>query len=92
MIYFAIICAIVALISFVNFIMYGADKRAAVRGKWRIPERVLLGTSLCGGALGGILGMIVFRHKTRKAAFIIVNACGLLYQAGILIGLGIYLL
>lgn len=92
MIYFAIICAIVALISFVNFIMYGADKRAAVRGKWRIPERVLLGTSLCGGALGGILGMIVFRHKTQKAAFIIVNACGLLYQAGILIGLGIYLL
>lgn len=92
MIYFAIICAIVALISFVNFIMYGADKRAAVRGKWRIPERVLLGASLCGGALGGIFGMIVFRHKTKKSAFIIVNACGLLYQAGILIGLGIYLI
>lgn len=77
MIYFAIICAAVALISFVNFIMYGADKRAAMRGKWRIPERVLLGASLCGGALGGIFGMIVFRHKTKKAAFIIVNACGL---------------
>ena len=92
MIYFAIICAAVALISFVNFIMYGADKRAAVRGKWRIPDRVLWGVWLWGGALGGIFGMIVFRLKTKKAAFIIVNACGLLYQAGILIGLGIYLL
>lgn len=42
MIYFAIICAAVALISFVNFIMYGADKRAAVRGKWRYPKEFFL--------------------------------------------------
>lgn len=90
-IYFILVAA-VAAVSIINFIMYGADKRAAVRGKWRILERVLLGASLCGGAVGGILGMIVFRHKIRKTEFIIVNACGLLYQAGILIGLGIYLL
>ena len=48
-----------------------ADKRKAVKKKWRIPEATLLGIGLLGGSLGCMLGMYQFRHKTRKPVFAI---------------------
>ena len=42
-----------AVISVVNFFMYGIDKRKAKKGKWRISEKALLLTSFFGGAVGG---------------------------------------
>ena len=53
------------------FSMYGADKRRARRGDWRIRERtLLLGTwLLCG--VGAWLAMRVFRHKTKHTAFVV---------------------
>ena len=53
------------------FVMMGLDKRAARRHRRRIAERVLLGLALLGGSIGGIGGMLAFRHKTRKPAFYI---------------------
>ena len=53
------------------FILMGIDKRAAKRKKWRIPERRLLTLGLIGGRIGGILGMLVFHHKTHRLYFII---------------------
>ena len=53
------------------FILMGIDKRAAKRKKWRIPERRLLTLGLIGGGIGGILGMLVFHHKTHRLYFII---------------------
>lgn len=47
----------------------GWDKLAAIRGVRRIPERTLFSLALLGGSVGGILGMLLFRHKTRKPAF-----------------------
>jgi uncharacterized membrane protein YsdA (DUF1294 family) len=37
-----------------------------------VPEIVLHGLALLGGFPGGWLGRAVFRHKTRKPAFIVV--------------------
>ena len=71
-------------LSFVTFVLYGCDKDYARRGKWRIPERVLLGASLFGGAPGGLLGMQVFRHKTKHVYFYILNAVGIFLHAAIL--------
>ena len=51
------------------FAAFGIDKWKAVRHRWRIPEATLLGLSLIGGALGGLAGMRLFHHKTRKARF-----------------------
>ena len=56
----------------VTFAVYGIDKRAAVRGDWRIPEIVLHGLALIGGVIGAWAGRLVFRHKTRKPIFLIV--------------------
>lgn len=51
------------------FGMMGMDKRRARRGGWRISERKLFLPALLGGALGGVLGMRVFRHKTKHWYF-----------------------
>ena len=45
------------------------DKQFAKRKLRRIPEATLLFTALMGGSLGSLLGMMLFRHKTRKPAF-----------------------
>lgn len=55
----------------VAFLLFGIDKRNAKRRTRRIPETVLLGVALLGGSLGALLGMQVFRHKTRHLKFLI---------------------
>lgn len=54
------------------FIMYGLDKRKAIRGEWRIPEKTLLLLAAAGGGIGAFLGMQIFRHKTRHMQFVIL--------------------
>ena len=52
-----------------SFGLMGADKRRARQGKRRIPERTLWAVSALFGALGGMLGMAAFHHKTRHCSF-----------------------
>ena len=59
------------LMNLVTFALFRADKKKAEKNKFRIPERDLLSFSACFGALGGLLGMIIFHHKTRKPKFFI---------------------
>lgn len=69
-----------AVISLLNFIVYGLDKHAAKANLWRTPERRLLLFGLAGGAAGGLLGMLVFHHKTRKWYFWAANLLGICWQ------------
>ena len=57
------------LINLIAFYMYWKDKRNARKGRWRIPENTLLGVAFIGGSLGALLGMYIFRHKTRHWKF-----------------------
>lgn len=52
-----------------SFGLMGADKRRARKGRRRIRERTLWIVSALSGALGGLLGMAVFHHKTRHWRF-----------------------
>ena len=70
----------IIVLSLVAFIAYGADKRKARKGKWRISEKTLLTLSFLGGALGGIWAMKKFHHKTKHWYFTAVNILGLLWQ------------
>ena len=58
-----------AVINLLTFIVYGADKRRARRGKWRVPEKTLFLLPLLGGSIGALLGMRVFHHKTKHWYF-----------------------
>lgn len=52
--------------------LYAIDKRRAVRGGWRVPEKRLHLIDLLGGWPGGWFARRRFRHKTSKAPFVIV--------------------
>lgn len=80
-----IVLIVFGIVSFVAFAMYGVDKMKAINGSWRISEKALLLTSLLGGALGGLLGMQLFRHKTKHWYFYAVNILGILWQAALVI-------
>lgn len=56
-------------INFTTFIAYRADKRAAVRGAWRVPERDLHTLEFLGGWLGAWIAQKVYRHKTSKKSY-----------------------
>lgn len=62
---------ILSLINLISFIVFGWDKRLAIRHKRRIPENTLLGISLLGGIGGAALGMVVFNHKVSKKSFLV---------------------
>lgn len=59
------------IINAVSFLLMLTDKVTAKKNRWRIPESVLLGISFIGGSLGGVIGMYLFRHKTKHPKFYI---------------------
>ena len=63
----------VSIMSFVTMVVYGVDKRKAVKEQSRVPEKGLFVLGFFGGAIGGIVGMIVFSHKTKHIYFWILN-------------------
>lgn len=57
------------VVNLITFFLYGIDKKKAIRNRWRIPEKTLLGMALIGGSIGALSGMQVFRHKTKHWKF-----------------------
>ena len=72
------------MLTVITLVLYGTDKHRAQVNAWRIPEKVLLGASLLGGAVGGLLGMQLFRHKTKHWYFTVINVVGLVLHAVVL--------
>jgi len=66
------------IINTLTFIIYGVDKFLAFKHCYRISERLLYLFSIFGGALGALLGMFCFRHKTLKLRFYLVNIISLI--------------
>lgn len=61
--------AAVAVMSAAAFLAFAWDKRCAVRGKRRVPEKTLLALCTLFGAAGGMIAMRVCHHKTKKPPF-----------------------
>ena len=66
---FAVYLLLTVVCSTVAFVLYGIDKRCAVKQKPRINERTLHLLSFAGGWPGAYLGSRIFRHKTLKISF-----------------------
>ena len=56
-------------VNLISFALYGLDKLKAKKGLWRIRESTLLLIAALGGSVGALLGMEVFRHKTKHWQF-----------------------
>ena len=56
-------------INLTTFALYAYDKRAAIAGRLRTPERVLHMLALFGGTPMAYAGQRLFRHKTIKGQF-----------------------
>lgn len=56
-------------INIFTFLAYWKDKRAAVNGQWRIPEKDLHMLELLGGWSGALLGQKILHHKNRKQSY-----------------------
>ena len=61
----------IIIMNVVGFFIMGIDKRKAEKHAWRISEKTLFLVSLIGGSIGTLLGMYVFRHKTKHWYFVI---------------------
>ncbi len=77
------------IINLAAFIAMGADKRKAVHGAWRTPEKTLFLLAAIGGSVGGIAGMYAFRHKTKHRKFFLGFPLILIFQLAV--GIFIYL-
>ncbi len=58
-------------VSLVAVLITAADKLAAKKGAWRVPEATLMLIGLFGGALPMYVTMKTIRHKTKHKKFMI---------------------
>ena len=58
-------------INMAGLFVMGIDKRKAIKGAWRIPEKTLFLFSIIGGSIGTLSGMYLFHHKTKHWYFVI---------------------
>lgn len=64
-----LVTAWLVAINVATLALFGYDKASAQGKRQRVPERVLLVLALSFGALGALVGMVAFRHKTAKMIF-----------------------
>ena len=79
-----IVLVLFCILNLISFFLMGRDKQRAVQNKRRIPERTLFLSAILFGALGGTLGMFIFRHKTKHWYFAVFFPLLMVLQAGIL--------
>ena len=70
-----------------TFLLFGFDKwRAGRTGRRRVAESSLCLVSALGGWPGGLLGIVVFRHKSGKPSFLFKFILALFVWAALLAG------
>ena len=57
------------IINAVSLVLMLADKLKAKKNAWRIPEATLMSIAAIGGSVGALIGMQLFRHKTKHPKF-----------------------
>ncbi len=66
---FGVVAAYILAINIAALCMFVSDKKKAKSKQYRTPEKTLLRVCVLGGAIGGMIGMSIARHKTNVAKF-----------------------
>ena len=72
-------------VSLFTLLLFGWDKLMAKLDRHRIPEAALLAAALLGGGTGGLLGMLLLRHKIRKPLFCVTVPLSFILQGAFLL-------
>lgn len=86
-----IILIYLLLVNVIGFVLMFIDKKRAQNNQWRIKEATLFLTAAIGGSIGSMLGMKVFRHKTKHLSFMIGMPLIFVAQVALVIGYFVYL-
>lgn len=86
-----IIAGYLLVINVTGFVLMFIDKRRAQNNQWRIKEATLFLTAAIGGSIGSMLGMKVFRHKTKHLSFLIGMPAIFIVQVALAVGYFVYL-
>lgn len=73
------------VINIVGVLSMGIDKFKSKHQMWRTKEQTLFLIAILGGSIGSILGMYIFRHKTKHTQFTIGMPVILLTQIVLII-------
>lgn len=57
------------ILNAVGFLLMLIDKKKAQLGRWRIRESTLMTVAVLGGSIGSLMGMKLFRHKSKHLKF-----------------------
>lgn len=83
-----LLLAWIGLTSLWTFLLFGFDKwRAGQSGGRRISEFSLCLISALGGWPGGLLGIMLFHHKSAKASFLLKFAVAFILWAALIAGI-----
>ena len=77
----------ILLVNILGFALMGIDKARAKKRGFRIPEATLFVVAIIGGCIGSMIGMSVFKHKTRKRYFLFGMPLILLLQIALVVAL-----
>lgn len=79
------------IVNLLGFVLMFIDKKRAQNNQWRIKEATLFLSAAIGGSIGSMLGMKVFRHKTKHWSFLIGMPAIFIVQAALVVGYIVYL-
>lgn len=66
-----ILLVYLVIVNALGLLLMLVDKVKAKKQLWRIPEATLMGVAAIGGSIGSLMGMRLFRHKTKHPKFYI---------------------
>ncbi|MGP9567615.1 DUF1294 domain-containing protein [Halomonas sp. AOP5-B2-8] len=84
------IAALYAVVSVITYITYVVDKKAAIKNRRRVSEKLLHLLALAGGWPGALLAQQRWRHKTQKTSFRVVFWLMVIANLACLVGFVLY--
>jgi uncharacterized membrane protein YsdA (DUF1294 family) len=79
------VLALLVVWNLATLMAFAIDKRAAIQGQRRVPEKRLVRMIVFFGAFGAYAGQRFFRHKTKKAPFTWLVPVMALIQTAVLV-------